>query len=100
MEKAVSGFNLSGIFSFNPDKYTKEDFEAVSQYTHTVSDDLDPTNYFASSPSTSHIPTTPQSCPKEKLKPTSAFSREKLALKKLSLLPSYFGKGKTKKVPR
>lgn len=47
MEKAIAGFNSTGIYPFNPDKFTKEDFEPASQYLPpTVSDDLDSTNEF------------------------------------------------------
>ncbi|XP_030750606.1 uncharacterized protein LOC115878290 [Sitophilus oryzae] len=55
MEKAISGFNSTGIYPFNPDKFTKEDFEAASQYLPTVCDDLDSTNEVDSAPSTSGL---------------------------------------------
>lgn len=96
MEKAISGFKSSGIYPYNPDKFTKEDFEAASQYMPNAVDNLDSTNEFDPGPSTSHIPAIPQPSLKEKSK-TNVSATEKVSIAELSPLPSYSGKGKSKK---
>ncbi|XP_074026918.1 uncharacterized protein [Leptinotarsa decemlineata] len=96
MEKAISGFNSSGIHPFNPNKFTKEDFEAASQYLPPVSDDLDSTNQPHPGP-TSNVPIIPQSCPKRNSKEISALAKDEVGISELSPLPSYSGKGKTRK---
>lgn len=39
MEKAISGFKSSGIWPFNPNKFTAEDFEGANQYMLIVSEE-------------------------------------------------------------